>query len=70
MSKQGLYHRHRRAGCVYLVKFFPKKVYEVHGIKQRSSAFAMNRVNQLYQNPYAEDCRFAINCDDMGDSCR
>ncbi len=52
----------------YLAEFLLNKGYEVHGLKRRASLFNTARIDHLYQDPHAPDCRFVLHYGDMTDS--
>ncbi len=52
----------------YLAEFLLQKGYEVHGIKRRSSSFNTQRIDHLYQSPYADNRRFILHYGDLTDS--
>ncbi len=52
----------------YLAKFLLAKNYIVHGIKRRSSLFNTDRIDDLYQDPHAEDQRFILHYGDLTDT--
>ena len=52
----------------YLAEFLLSKGYRIHGIKRRSSSFNTSRIEQIYQDPHAEDPRFVLHYGDMTDS--
>ena len=52
----------------YLARFLLDKGYEVHGIKRRASLFNTNRIDDIYQDRHAKDCRFFLHYGDMTDS--
>lgn len=52
----------------YLAEFLLNKGYVVHGIKRRSSLFNTARVDHLYQDPHAPNCKFFLHYGDMTDS--
>ncbi len=52
----------------YLAEFLLEKGYEVHGIKRRSSLFNTQRIDHIYQAPYAKDSRFKLHYGDLSDS--
>ena len=41
----------------YLAEFLLSKKYEVHGIKRRSSSFNTSRIDNIYQDPHADNPR-------------
>jgi len=52
----------------YLSELLLEKGYMVHGIKRRSSSFNTGRIDHIYQDPHATDCRFHLHHGDMTDS--
>jgi GDPmannose 4,6-dehydratase len=52
----------------YLTELLLNKGYEVHGIKRRTSLFNTDRIDHLYQDPHAPDCRFTLHHGDLTDS--
>jgi len=52
----------------YLAEFLLSKGYEVHGIKRRTSLFNTARIDHLYKDPHADDCKFRLHYGDMTDS--
>jgi GDPmannose 4,6-dehydratase len=52
----------------YLAEFLLQKGYVVHGIRRRSSLFKTDRIDHLYSDPHAPDCRFFLHYGDMTDS--
>ncbi len=52
----------------YLAEFLLDKVYEVHGIKRRSSLFNTDRIDHLYQDPHVLPRRFVLHYGDLADS--
>lgn len=52
----------------YLAELLLHKGYEVHGVKRRSSLFNTQRIDHLYQSPYAEDRRFVLHYGDLTDA--
>ena len=52
----------------YLAEFLLKKGYEVYGIIRRSSSFNTGRLDHLYQDPHAKDCKFKLVYGDLSDS--
>ena len=52
----------------YLAEFLLEKGYEVHGIKRRSSLFNTQRIDHIYQDPYAENSRFKLHYGDLSDA--
>lgn len=51
----------------YLAEFLLEKGYEVHGIKRRSSVFNTQRVDHIYEGPWAEDKKFNLHYGDLSD---
>jgi len=52
----------------YLARLLLDKDYLVHGIKRRSSSFNTGRVEDIYQDPHAEDPRFVLHYGDLTDA--
>ena len=52
----------------YLAQLLLEKGYEVHGIKRRSSSFNTARIEDIYEDPHAENARFFLHYGDMTDS--
>lgn len=52
----------------YLARLLLEKGYEVHGIKRRSSSFNTGRIEDVYQDPHADDPRFVLHYGDLTDS--
>ncbi|MDU7693453.1 MAG: GDP-mannose 4,6-dehydratase [Helicobacter sp.] len=52
----------------YLAELLLKKGYEVHGIKRRTSLFNTERIDHLYEEPFAQNKRFFLHYGDMTDS--
>ncbi|MCK9204569.1 MAG: GDP-mannose 4,6-dehydratase [Bacteroidales bacterium] len=52
----------------YLAEYLLKLGYVVHGIKRRSSMFNTDRIDHLYQDPFASDKHFYLHYGDMTDS--
>ncbi|MFN7834407.1 MAG: GDP-mannose 4,6-dehydratase [Burkholderiaceae bacterium] len=52
----------------YLAELLLDKGYEVHGIKRRASLFNTQRVDHIYEAPYAKDRRFTLHYGDLTDS--
>ena len=53
----------------YLAVFLLGKVYEVYGIKRRSSLFNTQRNDQIYQNQHVENRRSKLRYGDLSNSC-
>ena len=51
----------------YLAEFLLGKGYEVHGLMRRSSSFNTARIDHLYRDPHAEDCRLFLHYGDLTD---
>jgi GDPmannose 4,6-dehydratase len=51
-----------------LAEFLLGKGYSVHGIKRRASLFNTRRIDHLYQDPHAENRRFALHYGDLTDA--
>lgn len=52
----------------YLSQFLLEKGYRVHGLKRRSSSFNTGRIEDLYQDPHADNPQFMLHYGDMTDS--
>jgi GDPmannose 4,6-dehydratase len=52
----------------YLAEFLLQKGYVVHGIRRRSSLFRTDRIDHLYSDPHAPDCRFFLHYGDLTDA--
>lgn len=52
----------------YLAELLLEKGYKVHGVKRRSSSFNTGRIEDIYQDPHAENPRFFLHYGDMTDS--
>jgi GDPmannose 4,6-dehydratase len=52
----------------YLARLLLDKGYTVHGVKRRSSSFNTGRIEDIYQDPHAENGRFHLHFGDMTDS--
>jgi GDPmannose 4,6-dehydratase len=52
----------------YLAEFLLRKGYVVHGIRRRSSLFRTDRIDHLYSDPHAPDCRFFLHYGDLTDA--
>ena len=52
----------------YLAQLLLEHGYEVHGVKRRSSSFNTGRIEDIYQDPHAENPRFHLHFGDMTDS--
>ncbi len=52
----------------YLAEFLLKKNYIVHGIKRRSSSFNTSRIDDIYQDPHADNPRLLLHYGDLTDS--
>ncbi len=52
----------------YLARLLLEKGYEVHGIMRRSSTFATDRIEDIYQDPHEEDVRFHLHYGDLSDA--
>jgi len=52
----------------YLAEFLLLKGYVVHGIRRRSSLFKTDRIDHLYRDPHAPDCRFFLHYGDLTDA--
>jgi GDPmannose 4,6-dehydratase len=52
----------------YLAQLLLEKGYVVHGLKRRSSSFNTGRIEDIYQDPHAENPRFMLHYGDMTDS--
>ena len=51
----------------YLAELLLDKGYEVHGLIRRSSSFNTARIDHLYRDPHAEDCRLFLHYGDLTD---
>jgi GDPmannose 4,6-dehydratase len=51
----------------YLARLLLEKGYIVHGIKRRSSSFNTARIEDIYQDPHAQDQRFILHYGDLTD---
>ena len=52
----------------YLTELLLGKGYEVYGIIRRSSSFNTARIDQLYQDPHAQDVRLRLVYGDLNDA--
>jgi GDPmannose 4,6-dehydratase len=52
----------------YLVEFLLEKGYEVHGIKRRASSLNTQRIDHLYEDPYASNQRLKLHYGDLTDT--
>jgi GDPmannose 4,6-dehydratase len=52
----------------YLAELLLDKGYTVHGVKRRSSSFNTGRIEDLYQDPHAENQRFILHYGDLTDA--
>jgi len=52
----------------YLAQLLLDKGYRVHGMKRRSSSFNTGRIEDIYEDPHAEDPRFSLHYGDMTDA--
>jgi GDPmannose 4,6-dehydratase len=52
----------------YLAEFLIDKVYEVLGLKRRTSLFNTDRIDHLYRDPHEKGVRFFLHHGDMTDS--
>ncbi len=52
----------------YLAEFLLSKNYIVHGIKRRSSSFNTSRIDNIYQDPHADNPRLLLHYGDLTDS--
>jgi GDPmannose 4,6-dehydratase len=52
----------------YLAELLLEKGYEVHGIIRRSSSFNTQRIDHIYQDPHAKDCRLFLHYGDLNDA--
>lgn len=52
----------------YLARLLLDKGYRVHGVKRRSSSFNTGRIEEMYEDPHAEDPRLILHYGDMTDS--
>ena len=51
----------------YLTEFLLDKGYEVHGLVRRASTFNTQRIDHLYVDPHAADCRLFLHYGDLTD---
>ena len=52
----------------YLAEFLLSKDYIVHGIKRRSSSFNTSRIDNIYQDPHADNPKLLLHYGDLTDS--
>jgi GDPmannose 4,6-dehydratase len=52
----------------YLSRLLLDKGYRVHGVKRRSSSFNTARIDDIYQDPQADDIRFSLHYGDLSDA--
>jgi GDPmannose 4,6-dehydratase len=52
----------------YLTRLLLEQGYTVHGIKRRSSSFNTGRVEDIYEDPHADQKRFVLHYGDMTDA--
>lgn len=52
----------------YLAQLLLSKGYEVHGLKRRASLFNTDRIDDIYQDPHAENPRLILHYGDLTDS--
>jgi GDPmannose 4,6-dehydratase len=52
----------------YLAEFLLEKGYVVHGIKRRTSLFNTDRIDHIYQDPYANNKKFYLHYGDLSDT--
>jgi GDPmannose 4,6-dehydratase len=52
----------------YLAEFLLAKGYEVHGIVRRSSSFNTGRIDEIFQDPHAQDRKLNLHYGDLTDS--
>lgn len=52
----------------YLAQLLLDKGYIVHGIKRRASSFNTGRIEDIYQDPHADEPRFILHYGDLTDS--
>ncbi|HNV35525.1 MAG TPA: GDP-mannose 4,6-dehydratase [Rectinema sp.] len=51
----------------YLAELLLEKGYMVHGIKRRSSSFNTQRIDHIYTDPHAPECKFRLHYGDLTD---
>jgi len=52
----------------YLAQLLLDKGYRVHGMKRRSSSFNTGRIENIYEDPHAQDPKFTLHYGDMTDA--
>ena len=52
----------------YLARLLLDKGYRVHGVKRRSSSFNTGRIEEMYEDPHADDPRLILHYGDMTDA--
>lgn len=52
----------------YLAQLLLSKGYEVHGVKRRSSSFNTSRIEDIYEDPHADNVNFYLHYGDLTDS--
>jgi GDPmannose 4,6-dehydratase len=52
----------------YMARLLLEKGYVVHGVKRRSSSFNTGRIEDIYQDPHANNPRFFLHFGDMTDA--
>jgi GDPmannose 4,6-dehydratase len=52
----------------YLAQLLLSKGYRVHGLKRRSSSFNTGRIEDIYEDPHAEQARFSLHYGDLTDA--
>ena len=51
----------------YLAEFLLEKGYEVHGLKRRASSLNTQRIDHIYQDPFADNRNFVLHYGDLTD---
>ncbi len=54
----------------YLAEFLLGKGYDVHGIVRRTSTFNTDRLDHIYSDPHARDCRVHLHYGDLANAAR
>lgn len=52
----------------YLARLLLEKGYTVHGVKRRSSSFNTARIDDIYQDPHADEQKFVLHYGDLTDA--
>src|SRR4028119_1501087 len=52
----------------YLAELLLKKGYQVHGVVRRSSSFNTERLDDIYQDPHAENYQLRLSYGDLDDA--